>query len=75
MVDPRQKCGVGPMAHAKQRLLERGLSQSDLERLVHQGVWVPEGGAHFDVVYRGWHLKVKLLRCLISVKTVFEEGR
>lgn len=75
MVDPRQKCAVEPMGHAKRRFLERGLSQPDLERMVHRGTWIAEGGAHYDVVYRGWHLKVKLLRCLIRVKTAFEEGR
>jgi hypothetical protein len=75
MVDPRRKCAVGPMAHAKRRFLERGLAQTDLERMIRRGRWIPEGGVHYDVVYRRWHLKVKLLRCLIRVKTAFEEER
>jgi hypothetical protein len=74
MVDPRQKCAVGPLSHAKRRLLERGLSQPDLERMIHWGTWIAEGGPHHDVVYRGWHIKVKLLHCLIRVKTAFEES-
>ncbi len=57
MVDPRQKCAVGPMVHAKRRFLERGLSQTDLERMVRRGRWVAEGGVHYDVVYRRWHLE------------------
>jgi hypothetical protein len=73
MVDPRQQCAVEPMGHAKRRFLERGLSQPDLERMIRRGAWVAEGGAHYDLVYRDWHFKVKLLRCLIRVKTAFEE--
>jgi hypothetical protein len=40
--------------------------------MIHWGTWIAEGGPHHDVVYRGWHIKVKLLYCLIRVKTAFE---
>ncbi len=72
-MDPRKKCAVSPKRHARDMFLARGLSQYDLERMVREGQWIPEGGVHYDVVYRSWHLKVMLLRCLIRVKTAFED--
>ena len=73
MVNPREKCWIEPSAHAKSRLIDRGLGQHDLERMVRDGAWVVEGGADYSIVYRRWHLKVRFRWCLIWVVTVFGE--
>ena len=73
MVNPRVKCKVEPSPHAKVRMADRSLSQSDIERIVRGGVWIAEGGTDYDVTYQRWHIKVKTLQCLIRVKTVFME--
>ena len=75
MVNPRVDCDVAPDLHATRRLLRRGLAFVDLERIIREGSWRPEGGNQFDVVYGRWHLKVRVGRCTLMVSTVFPEAR
>ena len=56
MVNPRVKCKVEPSPHAKVRMADRSLSQSDIERIVRGGVWIAEGGTDYDVTYQRWHI-------------------
>ena len=72
-MDPKKKCRIQPLPHSMDRMFERGLARVDVERMVREGTWVAEGGHAHDILYREWHLKVKLRRCLIRVKTVFRE--
>ena len=53
------------------RMVDRGLSEFDLERMVRKGNWVPLGDFRFDVTCGDWHLVVKWRQCLIRVLTVF----
>ncbi|MDE1821932.1 MAG: hypothetical protein KGJ23_12105 [Euryarchaeota archaeon] len=71
-MDPRKKCLIEPiLGHPLEMLFDRGLAWTDVERMVREGIWVAEGGPAYDIVYREWHIKVKLLQCLIRVKTAF----
>ena len=72
MVDPRARCKVEPTRHSMDRMVDRGLSDYDLERMVRKGNWVPLGDFRFDVTYGSWHLVVKWRQCLIRVLTVFK---
>lgn len=75
-MDPRKKCLIEPIiGHPYEMLTDRMLAKTDVERMVREGTWVAEGGTNYDIGYRGWHIKVKLLRCLIRVKTAFPEAR
>lgn len=75
MVNPRTDCDVAPDNHATRQLLRRGLAFIDLERVIRDGSWRPEGGDKFDVVYGRWHLKVRVGRCTLMVSTGFPEVR
>ena len=75
MVNPRMDCDVAPDLHATRQLLKRGLALTDLERVVREGSWRPEGANRFDVAFGRWHLKVRVGRCTLKVSTGFPEAR
>ncbi len=71
MVNPQQDCTVAPTKHAEMRFLWRGLSKTDLERLVRRGQWKSEGANSYDCVYKQWHVKIQVGHCTIKVVTAF----
>lgn len=72
MVNPQKDCSISMDHHSTNRLLQRGLAVTDLDRVVRLGAWRAEGEDKFDCVYGQWHLKVKVGRSILKVSTAFK---
>ena len=73
MVDPRKDCEILLEEHAALRRVQRGLTVSDLERAVREGVWAPRTDGATDISYGVWTVRVRIGICTIGVVTLFPE--
>lgn len=69
-MNPRKDCEVTPDDHTQDRMIDRGLAYTDLERMVRKGSWRPQSNGTIEVVCRSWTITVMRGGCVLHVMTV-----
>lgn len=64
-MDPWDKYRVRPSLHAFDRIAQRGLTLSDLERMLREGERLAEGQNRYLVRHGAWEIPVQLRRCFM----------